>query len=70
MKETGKGSWLIKKGKNSGLYGVEIKNKKHGGKRKGAGRPKLKPSEKKEPTKLMRIPLSKVAAVLATIGKA
>lgn len=45
-----------------------MKKPKHGGKRKGAGRPKL--SEKKEPTKLMRIPLSKVAAVLATIGKA
>jgi hypothetical protein len=41
-----------------------IKKLKHGGKRKGAGR------KKKEPTKLMRIPLSKVAAVLATIGKA
>jgi hypothetical protein len=38
--------------------------KKHGGKRKGSGQPK------KEPTKVMRIPLSKVAAVLATIGKA
>lgn len=34
--------------------------KKHGGKRKGAGRPKLKDSEKKEPTKVMRIPHSKV----------
>ena len=45
-----------------------MNKKQHGGKRKGAGRPKLKPSEKKEPTKLMRIPLSKVAAVLATIG--
>jgi hypothetical protein len=31
---------------------------KHGGKRKGAGRPKTK-----EPTKVMRIPLSKVEAV-------
>lgn len=33
---------------------------KHGGKRKGAGRPKMKDSEKKEPTKVMRIPHSKV----------
>jgi hypothetical protein len=44
--------------------------KKHGGKRSGSGRPKLKPTEKKEPTKVMRIPLSKVAAVLKAIGKA
>lgn len=36
-----------------------MKNK-HGGKRKGSGRPKLKDSEKKEPTKVMRIPESKV----------
>lgn len=42
----------------------------HGGKRKGSGRPKLKKSDKKEPTVVMRIPKSKVAAVLATIGKA
>ncbi len=40
------------------------KKKKHGGKRKGAGQPK------KKPTKVMRIPLSKVAAVLKAIGKA
>ena len=46
-----------------------MKNK-HGGKRKGAGRPKKKKSDKKEQTKVMRVPLSKVAAVLATIGKA
>lgn len=46
-----------------------LKNK-HGGKRKGSGRPKLKKSEKKEPTVVMRIPKLKVAAVLATIGKA
>ena len=36
---------------------------KHGGKRKNAGR------KKKEPTKTIRVPLSKLAAVLATIGK-
>lgn len=47
-----------------------MKKKTHGGKRPGSGRPKLKKKEKKEPTKVMRIPLSKVAAVLATIGKA
>lgn len=46
------------------------RKKKHGGKRKGSGRPKLKKSEKKEETVVMRIPKSKVAAVLATIGKA
>jgi hypothetical protein len=43
---------------------------KHGGKRENAGAKKKKKSEKKEKTKVMRIPLSKVAAVLATIGKA
>lgn len=47
-----------------------MKKKPHGGKRPGSGRPKLKKSEKKEPTKIMRIPLSKVAAVLKAIGKA
>jgi hypothetical protein len=39
----------------------------HGGKRKGAGRPKLKASEKKEATKVMRIPLSKVDQVTIVI---
>lgn len=43
---------------------------KHGGKRKGSGRPKLKKSKKKEPTVVMRIPKSKVDAVLKAIGKA
>lgn len=47
-----------------------MKKKPHGGKRKGAGRPKLKKSEKKEPTVVMRIPKSKMAAVLKAIGKA
>lgn len=41
------------------------KKSKRGGKRKGAGRPVTK-----EKTKVMRVPLSKVPAVLATIGKA
>lgn len=36
---------------------------KRGGKRKGAGRPKLKKSQKKEPTKVMRIPHSKIEDV-------
>lgn len=40
----------------------------HGGRRIGAGAKKKKKSEKKEPTKVMRIPLSKVAAVLKAIG--
>lgn len=35
----------------------------HGGKRKGSGRPKLKKSEKKEPTVVMRIPISLVEIV-------
>ena len=32
--------------------------------KKARGRPKLKDSEKKEPTKVMRIPLSKVDEVI------
>lgn len=42
---------------------------KHGGSRKGAGRPKLKKSEKKEPTKVMRVPVSKVDEVNKVIKK-
>jgi len=40
-----------------------MKNKTHGGKRKGSGRPKLKKSEKKEKTKVIRVPLSKIEGV-------
>ena len=36
-----------------------MKNKR-GGKREGAGRPKLKDSEKKEPTIVKRVPISKL----------
>jgi len=43
-----------------------MKNK-HGGKRMNAGRPKLKKSQKKEPTKVVRVPLSKLSAVLKLI---
>lgn len=39
-----------------------IKKKPHGGKRKGAGRPA------KEPTKVMRIPVSKIDAIKKIIG--
>lgn len=41
----------------------------HGGKRPNAGRPKLKKSQKKESTKVVRVPLSKLSAVLKLIGK-
>ena len=37
--------------------------KTHGGKRIGAGAKKKKKSEKKEPTKVMRIPVSRVSEV-------
>ena len=47
-----------------------MKMKTHGGKRKGSGRPKVKKSEKKEETVVMRIPISKVSVVLKAIGKA
>lgn len=47
-----------------------MKKNTHGGKRPGSGRPKLKKSQKKEPTVVMRIPKSKVALVLKAIGKA
>jgi len=40
-----------------------MKKKTHGGKRKGAGAPK------KEPTIVMRIPLSKVSAVKKLLSK-
>lgn len=39
--------------------GKMTKNNNHGGKRKSSGRPKLKASEKKENTKVVRIPVSK-----------
>lgn len=44
-----------------------MKQTKHGGKRKGSGRPKLPVDQKKEPTKVIRIPVSKVDAVKALI---
>jgi len=40
---------------------------KRGGKREGAGRPKLKKSEKKEPTKVIRVPVSKIDEVQKVI---
>jgi hypothetical protein len=43
------------------------KIKTHGGKRKGSGRPKVNDSEKKEPTKVMRVPISKVEEVKTLI---
>lgn len=43
--------------------------KKHGGKRPGAGRPKLKDSEKKEPTKVIRIPESKLIEIKKLLEK-
>lgn len=46
-----------------------MKKKSHGGKRKGSGRPKKKKSEKKEPTKVMRVPISKIPDVLKALGK-
>lgn len=46
-----------------------MKNKTHGGKRKGSGRPKLNKSEKKEPTKVIRIPVSKIDEVKRIIKK-
>lgn len=39
----------------------------HGGKRKGSGRPKLKKAQKKELTKVVRVPLSKLSAVMKLI---
>jgi hypothetical protein len=46
-----------------------MKKEKRGGTREGAGRPKLKKSEKKEATKVMRVPISKVKAVLKLIAE-
>lgn len=42
---------------------------KHGGPRKGAGRPKLPKSQLKEPTKVMRVPESLVPKVEQLIEK-
>lgn len=49
-----------------------MKKPTHGGNRKGAGRKKgfrMKPEDKKEPTVVMRIPLSKIEAVKKVLGK-
>ena len=46
-----------------------MKKTNHGGLRAGSGRPKLPASQKKEPTKVMRIPLSKVDEVIKLISK-
>lgn len=43
--------------------------KNHGGKRKGSGRPKLSESEKKEPTKVIRVPVSKIEEVKTIIKR-
>lgn len=48
----------------------KIEKLTHGGKRSGSGRPKLKKSEKKEPSKVIRVPLSKLPAILKALGKA
>lgn len=41
----------------------------HGGKRKGAGRPKLPKSKLKEKTKVMRVPVSLVETVQELIDR-
>lgn len=64
-------SFELLKEKNKRIcYLIKKMKKQHGGKRPGSGRPKLKKSQKKEPTVVMRIPKSKVALVLKAIGKA
>lgn len=48
-----------------------MKKKPHGGAREGSGRKKgfrMKPEKKKEPTVVMRIPISKVEAVKKLIS--
>lgn len=42
---------------------------KHGGNRKGSGRKKLKPEQKKEPTKVIRVPVSKIEEVKTIIKR-
>jgi len=44
-----------------------MSEKKHGGKRPGSGRPKLKKSQKKEQTKVVRVPVSKLKEVMNLI---
>lgn len=50
------------------LYFMALK-KTHGGKRKGAGRPKLPKSKLKEKTKVMRVPVSLVETVQELIDR-
>lgn len=45
-----------------------VKNN-HGGKRNGSGAKKKKDSEKKEPTKVMRVPVSLVSHVIGLIKR-
>ncbi len=56
--------------KNTRLQISTLKMKKqHGGKRPGSGRPILPESEKKEKTKPVRIPLSRVEEIKELIKK-
>lgn len=45
---------------------TKLNMKTHGGKRKGAGRPKG--SATKEPTKVIRVPVSKLEAIKTLLG--
>jgi hypothetical protein len=46
-----------------------MKKKTHGGKRIGSGRPKKNKSDKVEPTKVMRVPISKIEDVKNLIAR-
>lgn len=51
------------------MYCPMRKHPTHGGKRKGAGRPKLPKSKLKEKTKVMRVPVSLVETVQELIDR-
>lgn len=62
-----KGKDLTENQINELLLNSKTKIVTHGGARKGAGAKKKKASEKKEPTKVMRVPVSKVNEVKTLI---
>lgn len=51
------------------IFDIMKTTKTHGGKRKGAGRPKLPKSKLKEKTKVMRVPVTLVETVQELIDR-
>lgn len=51
-----------------GMHMASSRKNNHGGPRKGAGAKKKKKSEKKEPTKTIRVPISKIPGIMEVIN--